>query len=66
MAYSACLPARLNPLAERTCFPQVLKHQQDEEKERVAAGTVSRGGERREAEEARREAETARRESRHR
>jgi len=44
----------------------VLKHQQDEEKERVAAGTVSRGGERREAEEARREAETARRESRHR
>ena len=53
-------------MAERACFSQVLKHQQDEEKERVAAGTVSRGGERREAEEARREAETARRESRHR
>ena len=24
MAYSECLPTRLNPLAERTCFSQVL------------------------------------------
>jgi hypothetical protein len=24
MAYSECLPTRLNPLAERTCFSQVF------------------------------------------
>ena len=24
MAYSECLPTRLNPLAERTCFSQVV------------------------------------------
>jgi len=28
MAYSECLPTRLNPLAERTCFSQPLYHYQ--------------------------------------
>ena len=39
MAYSECLPARLNPLAERTCSPQVL-HESLSGVKPFAAGSV--------------------------
>jgi hypothetical protein len=44
MAYSEHLPARLNPLAERTCFPQALAAEEAgaEEEEAEAAALALR------------------------
>jgi hypothetical protein len=38
MAYSGCLPTRLNPLAERTCFSQAGAHRVGARRERGAGG----------------------------